>query len=132
MGLRYMGISIPVQILMRCNSCNREQQIIKWFPDDHWKELSEVETIKCGRCGDLYQSISYELVEISFRKHNNKVWLCVGRSETLIMSLNNGNIQLHLSGLPNIPYLGSINVNDGSKSFQWEIGRNALIIRRIE
>jgi len=73
-----LGITIPVKIEFECDKCGYYNTEIFWYPDDHYKDLAEVEVMKCPVCGSILHPSNWEQVEIKLIKRNDTVGLQVG------------------------------------------------------
>jgi len=105
-----MGDTIPVQILLRCEHCGRETKILRWLPDDNWKELAEIEEKQC-HCGHIMKVASCRIVDVKLSKSLNDVYLVIGDLKRKILRLySNKSIEVFIGNLLEFPYFGTLNL----------------------
>jgi len=107
-----MSNTIPVQIKLECDNCHLEYKTLKWLPDDHWKELAEVEEKQCSGCGNLMKVVSYGIAETKLSKRGNQVYIEIGDfKERLMMLFPTGkNIEFSFGNLLKLPFFGDIRI----------------------
>jgi DNA-directed RNA polymerase subunit RPC12/RpoP len=106
-----MGKSIPIQLEYYCNRCSTSFKEIRWYPDDHYKELSAIEMVRCKYCNNLAELIGHKQVNCKFIKKRNEIWLKVGDIKVPFLSLSSNNITLELGYFPNV-FLGEIIISN--------------------
>jgi len=128
-----MGNTIPVNIKLKCENCSYIMKELKWFPDDSWKELAEVEQRRCPVCNEgIMKTVFYEEAKISLVKKKNTIYLKVGDFISPIISLSerdNKEIILHLYDLLTMPFYGKILFQD-AHNYEREIvfSRDGIVV----
>jgi len=105
-----MTSTIPIQIVLQCGNCLYKTRVLRWFPDDHWKELAEIEQQQCVKCGSMMMTLAYQVSEIKLVKRTNEILLEIGdfRTRLLTLSPDGKAIELHGGELLRLPFFGDL------------------------
>lgn len=105
-----MTNTLPIQIVLQCGNCLSKKIVLKWFPDDHWKELAEIEQLQCTNCGNMMTTIFYNRSEVKLVKKLNDILLEIGdfKVKLLTLSSDGKTIQLHGGEVSRLPFFGDL------------------------
>lgn len=114
--MSYRHRSIPVELLMKCDNCNRTLFTIRWYPEDHYEQLAKVEVIPCRSCNlrkskGTYHTVTYKKLEPKLRKIKNVLYLEIGGKRRAILVYDPPNVfELFLKGLSDLGFIGDLSI----------------------